>query len=313
MKFPRVLIVSVYYNRASMVDESIQSITEQLSENDLLLLIDDGSKDDTKAKLEKYMASNVKVVSYKNSGFVNSIRKAIDSIDSEYVAVHGAGDLSLAGRFEKQAELLNSNPNVGLIGTWYDDVDIERSSSTVVGRALPFDNVEVMSKYNPFGHSTVMFRRSVYQKVGGYRTFFKFAQDRDLWCRLSRHCQFMMIEEPLVRRYKSVGGSVSADFKKSLMQRYLSDFAVYMHINGYNENKDISLEDASLFYRPSAELVKDLFKRSVRATAESKVEIVNFYRPHVLQGVGLIFYPYYFLQDYLPNLSRFISRIVVKN
>jgi glycosyltransferase involved in cell wall biosynthesis len=312
MKIPRVLIVSVYYNRSSMVDESIKSITEQLSENDFLLLVDDGSKDDTKVKLEKYIAPNVKVVSYENQGFVNSIRRAIDSLDSEYIAVHGAGDLSLSGRFEKQAVLLNSNPDVGLVGTWYNDLDIERHKSTVVGKTLSSDNVEFMSRYNPFGHSTVMFRRSVYQKVGGYRSFFIFAQDRDLWCRISRHCKFAMIEEPLVLRYKSVGGSVSADFKKSLKQRYLSDFAVYLHVNEYNDREDIRLEDASLIYRPSYELMKELFKRSVRASAERKVEILYFYKPHVLQGKGLIFYPYYLLQDFLPKFCRIISSIANK-
>ena len=285
----------------------------QLSEQDLLLLVDDGSSDDTLSRLEKYSAINIKVVSYKNRGFVSAIKKGIDSVDSEFVAVHGAGDLSLDGRFEQQVQLLKRKPDLGLVGTWYEDFDVITNKTSTIGKKLPSNHIAVMGQYNPFGHSTVMFRRNVYEKVGGYRNFFKFAQDRDLWCRLSRHCDFEIIEKALVRRYKSVSGSVSADFKKSLHQRYLSDFAIYMHINGYNENTNLSIDEASLYYRPSRELMKDLFKRSVRAIAEDKPKVVSYYQRHVLQGFGLIFYPFYFLNNLSPKLTKRISKVIIKN
>lgn len=70
-----------------------------------------------------------------------------------------------------------------------------------------------------------MFRRSLYDKAGGYREFFQFAQDRDLWLRISRFSEYAIVPEVLYRRFKPPGG-VSSDPGKLILQSYLADFAV---------------------------------------------------------------------------------------
>lgn len=222
---PRVSVVSAFYNRGSRVRESVGSVLAQTYPNLELVIVDDGSTDDTLAELQAFDDPRLTIISRGNRGFVASINEAIRASTGAFVAIHGSGDLSFPERIARQAQVLIDDPAIGVVGCWVED-DETVGDGTLVFRppaGLPFH--QALLGRNLFTHGETMFRRALYDQVGGYREFFRYAQDRDLWLRISRHAEYAIVPEILYRRFKPAGG-VSADPQKLVLQAYLSDFAV---------------------------------------------------------------------------------------
>lgn len=222
---PRVSVVSAFYNRGDRVAESVGSVLAQTYPNLEVVIVDDGSRDDTVAQLEALNDPRLKIISRENRGFVASINEAVRASSGEIVAIHGSGDLSLPERIARQAQMLIDDPTIGVVGCWVDndETGVDGSRLFQAPSGLPFH--QTLLRRNLFTHGEAMFRRALYDQVGGYREFFRFAQDRDLWLRISRHAEYAIVPEVLYRRFKPEGG-VSADPEKLLLQAYLSDFAV---------------------------------------------------------------------------------------
>lgn len=222
---PLVSVVSVFFDRAALVAESIRSLLAQTYLNMEIIVIDDGSRDDTAAELRKFADPRLTVISRENRGFTASINEAVRASRGEYVAIHGSGDLSAPGRIERQARILRERPEVGVVGCLVENDDSFGPGARVYEppAGLPFH--ETLLTRNLFTHGEAMFRRRLFDEVGGYREFFRFAQDRDLWLRISRLTDYAIVAELLYRRFKPPGG-VSADPEKMMLQAYFSDFAV---------------------------------------------------------------------------------------
>lgn len=180
-----VLFISVYYNRAYCVDESVLSMVNQTYKNVTALLWDDASTDDTYKKLLKYQSDKVLIrKSAQNQGLTKCLIQAIAESNAEFIAIHGSGDISAPERIEKQAQFLNENPEFGVCGC-----SITRRSEAFNAHSSraykPTGFVDPMQ--SPVMHGEVMFRRSLYNAVGGYRPFFVYSQDYDLWLRMREH------------------------------------------------------------------------------------------------------------------------------
>src|SRR3990167_2099694 len=284
---PKILIVSVYYDRENMVDESVPSLGTQLEPDMHLLLVDDGSPDKTYERLKAFEAPNVTVTTHPNMGFVHSIRAAIDSMPSTYIAIHGSGDLSLPGRFRKQADYMDQHPAVGVVGCHSRCVFSEGEAPPYLeGKSFTGDASRRILSGNLFHQGEVMMRRDCYEKVGGYRTFFKFAQDRDLFCRLSQVTHFHVVEEVLYNRYVGVPDSVSGSASKLIVQRFLSDFACYCHgqrLAGKRDPFDEHGARAALFWAPSQRIRQEVFNRAIRALYFKRDADYRIYRDALLQ------------------------------
>src|SRR5699024_5078978 len=77
-----------------------------------------------------------------------------------------------------------------------------------------------LSKKNIIAHGSVMFRKSTYKSAGGYRDFYKYSQDLDLWLRMCLISKVYIIPEVLYKLY-ILPGSVSDDIEKTVLQLYL--------------------------------------------------------------------------------------------
>jgi hypothetical protein len=223
---PLVSIVTVFYNRVAYVRESIESLLAQTYPNIEIVAVDDGSTDGTGEALEAIRDPRLTVRRQANGGFVRAINAAVRASGGEYVAIHGSGDVSLPERVARQAEVLRTRPAIGVVACWWQDEDLH--AGDVAARRYAADERfrDVVVRYNPLGHGEVMFRRALFDRVGGYREFFRFAQDHDLWIRMSMHCDYDIVREQLYRR-RSIPGGVSASGEKVLQQFLFSDFAMH--------------------------------------------------------------------------------------
>lgn len=211
MNKPMVSVVTGFYNRSEFLDYTISSILSQTYENFELIVFNDFSQDNTSEELErikkKYNDPRLIVIEHdENMGFTKGMISAINQSKGEYICVQGSGDFSYPRRLEFQVSALEKNKEVGLVGCFYENCITETGESrlrTKVADSVDFSDLRLG---NYFSHGEVMYRRSVYDEVGGYRDKFVNCQDYDLWLRMVKVCRFHTVQQLLYRRHVRFDG-----------------------------------------------------------------------------------------------------------
>jgi glycosyltransferase involved in cell wall biosynthesis len=211
---PLVSIVMGVYNDAERVPAAIESIRAQTLSDWELIVVDDGSTDQTPAVLDDYQSQDrrIRVIRQQNSGLTRALIAGCSAATGEFIARQDADDVSLPQRLQRQAECLLSHPHVGLVSSWTDIIGPQDEPLEVVRRPVdPTDATRllVVDHQGPPAHGSVMFRRELSRSVGGYRPEFHFAQDIDLWLRMTEHSQLAYIDEVLYR-WRRCNAGISA-------------------------------------------------------------------------------------------------------
>ena len=224
MARPELSVLLPVYNGASHLREAIESILSQTYADFELIVIDDGSTDDSLSILEEYADSRIRVFSHTNRGLAASLNRAIGLAKGRYVARQDQDDVSLPQRFEKQVRFLKEHPTAGMVGTWArilagnaetGRVHRHPSDNATLKFALMFDN--------PFVHSSMMIRKSVFDSVGVYTTdpSRQPPEDYELWSRIARAFDVANIPEVL-HIYREVPKSMSRDHANPFLDRVVN-------------------------------------------------------------------------------------------
>lgn len=184
---------------ARYLRRSLQSVLDQQGPAFEVVVVDDGSTDDTPAILDAIAArdARVTVVHSAPQGFTVSLGLAIARASGAYLARHDADDVSLAGRFERQWRYLDAHPDVAAVGTASEIIDEHDAAlgpfpSTSEGETVRHGLLSLRA--TPV-HGSMMMRRTAFDAVGGYRAAFRVAQDYDLWLRLSERSRIDMLPD----------------------------------------------------------------------------------------------------------------------
>lgn len=186
----RVSIIIPTYNRVKMLERSIESVFAQSFTDWELIIIDDASSDETEEKMNElssrelnvnYMRipkiENKGISEYLNIGLRNSHGEYIARIDDDDYWCH-------RDKLKMQVEFLDNNPEYVVVGGGVILVD---ENGNELFRYLKKETDEEIRRFalysNPFTHATVMFRKDVALKLGGYRNM-KHVEDMELWLRM---------------------------------------------------------------------------------------------------------------------------------
>ncbi len=244
---PIVSIVMSVYNDEQHLERSLDSLLEQSFENFELIVINDGSTDRSIEILEKYAKadSRVRLINQKNRGLTRALIQGCDEAVGEFIARQDADDWSAPDRLKIQFELIQSDPEIGFISCATQYMGPSNEPLEIVSRTtnsqLATDRL-LHERQGPAAHGSVMFRKSVYQQVKGYRPEFYFAQDSDLWLRMGEVSRIAYSEKTLYfarREMQSISGA------QRLVQHQFGELALAMRsarINKLSE-KDL-LEQA---------------------------------------------------------------------
>lgn len=178
-KEPLVTMITVFYNRGYCVSSSVQSMIDQDYKNLELILVDDGSTDNTLLELRKFESDGVKVITHDNIGFTKSIKRAIEEISlGELIAIHGSGDISVNSRINEQVLCFKSDETLALFGC--QSVNVQESSNAIIDiQDFPRTKVSASDFVHapPFTHGCAMFKKDISVQVGGYNERFTYCQD----------------------------------------------------------------------------------------------------------------------------------------
>ena len=229
---PAVSVVCAWYNRFEQLGLTLQSLFSQTFSSFEIILVNDGSTDARVADcLDRHQDKRLKVIHQANKGFTASIRRAIEEARGEFIAIQGAGDSSYPNRLARQFSYLRDHPEIIAVGCARDTLIVGGPQSGLVRQAKGYDKTlwskeDLVKPKIPFGHGDTMFRASAYRKSGGYRDFFKYAQDRDLWPRMAEHGNFVMMNEALYCRSAFVSEGVGIHPTKQILQSKYMSFAL---------------------------------------------------------------------------------------
>jgi glycosyltransferase involved in cell wall biosynthesis len=186
---PLVSVVMSVRNDVHRLAAAVESVLSQSWDVLELIVVDDGSTDGSAQLLDALAVADprVLVVHQANAGLTRALIHGCGLARGEFIARHDSDDTSHSLRLEEQVRLLQEDPRVGFVScpTQYHGPGGE--PLMLVARPVdPVDASRGLMERNegPPHHGSVMFRRELYQRVGGYRAQFRFAQDADLWLRM---------------------------------------------------------------------------------------------------------------------------------
>lgn len=196
---PKVSVIMSVYNGETYLSEAIKSIQTQSFNNFEFVIVNDASTDRTAEILQHIDDPRIRVLTnQQNLGLTKSLNKALNHCRGEFIARMDADDLSHPLRLEKQVAFLESHPTHALVGSSYYVIDERGRTTSHAGVLTESAQIKAgLKDQNWFGHGSVMMRKSALGMVGGYDEEFRYAQDYDLWLRLSELYDVANIHEPL--------------------------------------------------------------------------------------------------------------------
>ena len=207
-----VSVLMPVYNGQAFLEDALKSVLDQSGIDNLeILVLDDGSQDNSPQILARYEDPRLTVIRHPNIGLAATLNKALSLARGKYMARQDQDDLLLPGRLRKQLAFLESHPEVAIVGTWAEiyvgdtpDGRYHRhpSASDALRLQLLFDN--------PFVHSSIMMRADVIRALGGYSEdkSRQPPEDYEFWSRIARKHAIANLPEVLTV-YREISGSMS--------------------------------------------------------------------------------------------------------
>lgn len=220
---PKISVLLPVFNGMPYLPSAISSILNQTYKNLEVIVINDGSTDDSLKYLKTLRDKRVKIITNKsNLGLVYSLNIGLKNAKGEYIARMDSDDISHKMRIKKQFAFLIKNDQVDLCGSWV--LVINEKSQKIGLKKTPLTHkkiVKFLDWYSPIIHPTFFATREFYKSVNGYSQQFEFAEDYDLLIRGKKNHIYANMPEALLsfrkqksrRSYVSISKMSKADMR----------------------------------------------------------------------------------------------------
>lgn len=209
---PLVSIITPTYNRDDFISFAIDSVLKQTYSNFELIIVDDGSTDNTGVVVKKYLNdTRIKYIWQENRGQSVARNKGLDLSTGEYVCFLDSDNVYETTKLEIQVRILNMSPVVDIVYGSEELIDEDgklikkknmRCYSGVIYEKLLLDNF--------IGMNTTLVRRKCFVEMGGFDETIKVADDYDLWLRFS--AKYVFHYEPVnFAQYRIMKNQISSD------------------------------------------------------------------------------------------------------
>lgn len=212
---PKVSVVIPAYNSMTYLPETIGSVLNQTFTDFEVIVVNDGSSDNTEQWVAQISDPRIKLISQENQGLSGARNTGIERANGEYIAFLDADDLWESTKLEKQVRCLDEHREVGLVYTW---VNLINEAGKPTGRTFKNyaeGNVwETLIEHNIVESGSVaMVRRHCFETCGVFdRNLRSFVEDWDMWLRIASRYSFKVIQEPLVY-YRQHSNSASRNWQ----------------------------------------------------------------------------------------------------
>lgn len=197
----KITVLMPAYNAGKYIREAIESVLQQTHRNFELLIVNDGSTDDTVSVVLSFNDPRIALVNKEHEGIAQSLNTGLRLADSHYVARFDADDICMPDRLEKQFNFLEDHPDYVLTGCDAEYI-LENGEYLFSFKCIAHSNEEIqrnMYVYCPFIHSSVMYKKHEVIKAGGYNAHAHNFEDYLLWTALAKMGKMQNLREPLIK------------------------------------------------------------------------------------------------------------------
>ncbi len=214
---PYVSVVIPSYNSASLLGDALGSVLAQTYQDYEIIVVDDGSTDNTRHVVESFQRSNIKYLFQPNQGPPVARNTGIRASSGRLIAFLDSDDLWLPSKLEMQVKAMEASPQAGL--AYCDMFLYDMKQEAVVGppfllrsqRPPPRGEVFNELSFRFFGHpSTIMVRKQVFDKIGLFDETLRYCDDFDMLFRIASRYEFELVPDPLVK-YRFHDGQLSGN------------------------------------------------------------------------------------------------------
>jgi len=195
---PDVSVIIPTYNRADYVCEAVESVLSQIYQDFELIIVDDGSTDNTRERLEKY-SKRILYVYQENKGVSFARNKGIELSSCPYICFLDSDDIWTERKLEIQTGIMKSNPDIHI--SYTDEIWIRkgvRVNPKKKHRKFAGDLFEKSLELCIISPSSVMIKRDLFEKTGFFDEELEVCEDYDLWLRITKDYPVCFINKPLI-------------------------------------------------------------------------------------------------------------------
>lgn len=206
---PKVSVIIPSFNSGPFLEEAIESVATQTFSDLEIIVVDDGSTDDTRERVAR-SPHKVTYLSQENRGLPAARNRGIEVSNGKYIALLDADDLWLPRKLEKQVTILDDRPDVGLVTTW---VQFIASAGALLPEirctAAEEDALAQVLRASWVVPSAAVITRECLDRCGLFDERFRSSQDYDLWIRIALSGYHFAVVEEALTRYRLHGQNKS--------------------------------------------------------------------------------------------------------
>ena len=238
------VLMPVYQTPETYLREAIESILAQSYTDFEFLILDDCPEKSVEYIVKTYVDKRIKYLkNTQNIGISASRNKLIDLSRGEYLAVMDHDDIALPERFKKEVAFLDSHPDVGVVGTWYERFPNKKIKKTYITNSQIEHNLMYACSIL---HPSSMIRKSTLISNNiRYEAEFTPAEDYVLWCRLIGKTKFANIPEVL-QKYRDYPNN-SSKMKAAEMKEATNRIRIWLQQTHARLIKEVTSTDRQSF------------------------------------------------------------------
>jgi len=205
---PVVSVIIPAYNHENYIRDCIHSVLEQDYQSIDLIVINDGSTDDTDKKIRAILKENpacFRYVSQANEGLIKTLNIGLKMSRGRYICELASDDILVPGSIRKRVEFLEANPDIDVVfaDRYLLDGNARTNVRTSEGKERYYRNPEytvwdLITGKVRIQFSSGMFRKAILEKLGGFDEDFRFYEDIAMQYHLAIHTKIGYLDEPVM-------------------------------------------------------------------------------------------------------------------
>ncbi len=264
---PAISVILPAYNAEAYIKGSIESILAQTFKDFEFIIINNASTDRTVEIVESFKDPRIKLITNpSNLGLIGSLNVGLKAARAKYVARMDHDDIAFPERLQKEYEYLEAHPEIVIVGTWSNIMDSQGSfirlhRNPILNGVIKY---ELMFS-NSLTHPSIMMRREIILKEGGYDPEWVNTEDYNLYSRIIRKYKLANIPEPLLN-YRVHGASLTGESSSQAIMHANTKKMIRNNIGNYfpiTDNDENLITQVLIARHPNPKLkLKDVLAAS---------------------------------------------------
>ena len=226
-----ISILLPVFNCGLYVKSAIQSIINNSFENYEVIVVNDGSTDNTLETIKQFNDPRIKIYNKENSGLIETLNYGLDKCNYPIIMRMDGDDLIHHKKIETQLNYFTKNQSI-LTGTQGFTIDLNDNKTGTINLPLTHDEIvkSLLKLSSGLIHPSIMFYKDALLKIGGYNQNFKHAEDYDMYLRLSKIGKISNLEEKLIYLRKH-DANVSLIYAEDQIKNSIISREIYLKSN----------------------------------------------------------------------------------